>query len=604
MMERQYRLRLLLHGPLLTQQVGTMSFGLDAAMQRYHGVPVLGGSLVRGNLRHALRGFAERIGDTVAGRLLDADIKRWLGEPNNDGSWEPMTARVGFDMFWRPASDADPPASDGLRYRVPIDDGTGTVKERMLMAVEDVFGAAAEPVLEGRLYARFDGDDEAERFERWLRKALEFIGALGALKGIGFGRLAGAELTAITPCWRIAAEPGPVESAPHRVGLVLQPDRPFCIPLPKAPDGNVFEGDPVIPGNVLKGAMAATAALSSEDLQALYAFDALHLSHAVPASRASPTRGCPLPLSLAVVGDRVLDLALHNRPVLLGKDRQAPAFQPDWKASDWARAEAAFGGLMSRPDRFLDVRTAIQSDTDIALQGALFSHDCVDPWGMAWCADLDLGAVGDEAERARVWGNLKRLFDREIGPIGKTKARLRIQPRPSPFSAPGKPEPVKDDLFVVLLRTPARLLCSDDIDFAAINSDTRLHDLYASYWRRASGGALELSHYFAGSRRAGGGYYWRRYRGGGKPTSDYQVEWLTEPGSVFVLRAKDDGIAAAEWLHDCMQRGLPPAADREGDDWRSDPYRPEHGYGEIAVNHRDQLRLIEEPEKETSDVVE
>ena len=73
----------------------------------------------------------------------------------------------------------------------------------------------------------------------------------------------------------------------------------------------------------------------------------------------------------------------------------------------------------------------------------------------------------------------------------------------------------------------------------------------------------------------------------------YEPEWLTEPGSVFVVSGTNDAEAAAVVLGDWARFGLPPAPDRAGDDWSTDPYCRENGFGEITVNHPAQLRLIE-----------
>lgn len=68
---RHYQLTLTFTGPLISQATGTIPLGLDAAMQMHNHHPVINGSLIRGNIRHALTEFAELAADKklVVGRI-------------------------------------------------------------------------------------------------------------------------------------------------------------------------------------------------------------------------------------------------------------------------------------------------------------------------------------------------------------------------------------------------------------------------------------------------------------------------------------------------------------------------------------------------------
>lgn len=594
MTARHYRLRLVFAGPLLSRAVGTLGFGVDAAMQRYRGRPVIAGSLVRGNLRHALEHFAEVLGGHEEGADLIERSDRWFGIKSREG-FEPARGEVEFHLFWRLVDDACAPIWASHRHRITIDPQTGRTKSRHLQIIEDRFGAGASPTFEGDIQAQFQDALDAEAFERWLNKALDYIAGMGALKGGGFGRLDGAELIVQERVWSLSNrrrnDPGG-----DRLGIVLHLDRPFCIARPRTPDSNIIEGEDHIPGSVIKAVIARALGNDSPRLQELYDFDRLIVTHALPAASGRPERGVPLPLSLASFGGEIHDLASEGQPVLMKWEMPqeqaryvAPAFRPDWKGRDWDAAVARFGAAPTRPARWLHVRTAIDRSRDIAAQSQLFSQDCVDPCGTIWCADIELGLI-EASQRDRVRENLIRLFQQALTGIGKTKARARVEVCFQPFDGGGRPEPRADGRFIVLLRSPARLLPSR-LDFTGINTDEFLATLYRQYWSYASKGTLRLEHYFATERRVGGEFHWRHYRGGRHVP--YEPEWLTEPGSVFVVSGTNDPEAAADVLGDWARFGLPPAPDRADDDWRTDPYRRENGFGEIMVNHPMQLKLIE-----------
>lgn len=589
MKERTYLLRLVFEGPFLTHAVGTLGFGTDAAMQRYHGRPVIGGSLIRGNLRHAWNEFATLLAGDPEGRVLSDSIDRWLGAESREGDFEPNRAAADFDMFWKLAGDAGTAGAERHRHRIKIDPGTGQVEEGALQTIEDFCGAGAFPTFEGRLHARLEDDLDAEAFEGWVRKAVDYISAMGALKGAGFGRLSAAELSVMTPVWRLwkgHAKP----ADPDRFGIVLHLDQPFCVGRPRTNDTNLVEGEDQIPGSVLKAVIARALGNDADALEELFAINELIVTHAIPARAGAPIRGTALPLSLASFDGEVHDLALKDKPVLL-QTRDgvlAPAFVPDWKGKDWKAAREAFGDIPSAPGRYLHVRTEIDSDSGVSKESRLFSQDCADPWGHVWCADLELGLI-PPGERGRVCENLLRLFEQDLRGIGKTKARARVEVRSEPFGRSGRPRLLACGKFIVLLRTHARLLPAQ-LDCDGCNSDNYLCKRYQDYWKTASEGRLRLSHHFARERRVGGAFYWRHYR---RHEAHYAPEWLTEAGSVFVVEPTGDGEAAADLLYDWGRFGLPPAADRKDENWRTDPYRRENGFGEIVVNHPAQLRLIE-----------
>ena len=609
MLRRDYRLELTFAAPVLSHASGSMTLGLDAACLRYRGRMALNGSLVRGNLRHMLEDMADALSDTPEGLALAEDITEWFGLGADQGRGSHRRARVGFDFFWfLEESSVGAPAAQDQRSRAEMGEH-GTVKSGHLQIVEQPIAVGEQPVFVGQLSGRFLDDPERERFEHWMARALAHMAALGAFKRVSFGRLLATRLTGLVP---VAASRAPGETLPQgtRIGITLRLDRPFHAGLDALhqPRGNRWLHHDSIPGLVLKGVMAQAAGGDSQVLAEQLAFDDLVVTTAVPAPMAAPERRLPLPLSLALAGDRVWDLALMDGPCLLrvGREAHAPAFLPDWKDADREAAEDAFGHAPMALERFLSVRTSIDRGDGVAREGALFALDCTDPFGHLWCADLDLDAV-DPAERPRVVESLGRLFDDGLDDIGKTRARARVAMAGQPFRAVppwdallpvypaqgGQPEQ-RDDLqedacFPLLLVSPARLLPAD-LKVPPSNGAQALHDLYDAYWRDASDGLLRLGHFFAQQEMVGGEFYNIHYRGGGF----YRPEWLTVPGSVFVLRAQHDDLAQIQaCIHRWLHRGLPPAADRDPavEDWRSDPFMPQNGFGEVVYNWPQLARL-------------
>ena len=127
-------------------------------------------------------------------------------------------------------------------------------------------------------------------------------------------------------------------------------------------------------------------------------------------------------------------------------------------------------------------------------------------------------------------------------------------------------------------------------------------ELYRDYWDKVSDEALALERSFTSHRLIGGhqSHVFRRFvtAADGGPTRAAQAEqpynpaFLTEAGSVFVLRIKTPDVArhkVSRWLQHGLD--LPDWAETAyGKTFETNPYLPANGYGEIRVNlpvHRD-----------------
>ena len=607
-----HTLSLKLQAPIISQAVGALAFGFDKAVLRGNDGCVLPGSLIRGNLRHALQHFAEVL-DANTAEELKKDIRRWFGPDSKEdelpADMAPLRACLHFDYYWQAQ---DPGDGKTPRYRIQIDEKTGAVKSGHLVVIEAPYAVGQTVEFTGKIIARLHDEAEDVKLQHWLGKAAAYLPAVGALKGVGFGKLVEGRLKPLDETKTSNTQATGLFTGKTRIGLALELDRPFCIAQSHVPHGNLFTSEETIPGGVIKGALARS--LSEGDKNALE-FDRLVFSHAHPAQikAGAATRERVIPWSLCKVDDdKFVDLALppkdcaldqeallYKKPLVgagLAHDRQlpeTPTFQIDWKDEDWGKANTACA-IHADVSRHLAVHTAIDPKTGLSADSQLFSLDCIEPKGHHWCADVDLSAtLAPEAIRPK----LLEALSRPLLGIGKTKAIATPKLLPKSFTdGESKPDPITLIakvgeaatvlVYVVTLQTPARILLSVDAVPPSGGADA-LHKLYADYWRKHSNGGLSLVRYFARQRRVGGEFLQRYYWDKQSPEPAYQPLWLTEPGSVFLLKVENLEQAKA-----CLEKwhrlGLPqPDSDDNDDsagDWRWNPYICENGYGEIRVN--------------------
>ena len=323
-------------------------------------------------------------------------------------------------------------------------------------------------------------------------------------------------------------------------------------------------------------------------LQAM-GFDHWRITHAKPAPAKQPTRRTELPLSLVLAAGKFANVALLKEPALINK--QAPAFQPDWKEKDWESANDKRLRQAGKPgfSRLLEVRTQVNDLTTAdkagqAAEGQLFSLETIDPGSACWCADIDLSAL-DQQQFEAARKALAQMLAYPLPAVGKTKANLNVDICPQPFTPESQlsspPQLSRETPLVVQLESEARLLPARMVDMPLSNGNQQLQKRYADYWHRASGGLLQLSHFFAQQHKEGGHFYHRYYRQGER---NYRPEWLTEPGSVFVLEiCTEDALAVQKLLEQWLRLGLPQAADRDDSDWRDNLWLRENGFGEILI---------------------
>lgn len=673
--DANYCLKLTFTGPVLSQAPGVLRFGVDTAMQRYLNLPVLNGSLVRGNIRHALKRFADLYPNQRLPKLNTGkgkkerqktsndqrtELERWFGALSDGDSEYHERAQVDFDFFWRltdesketffPSIETPPEhtakSSEAAeaestndnpfnvvttqRTRIAIEAESGKVVPGALQVIEDCFPSGSTVTFEGRIHLRAANNADKKAFEYWLGKALAFIPAMGSFKGTGFGRLQAWALSepeaeadeAFVPYEHVNLQSHP------RLSLLLYLDRPFCIGRPRTSDSNRIVSDELISGNVIKGVLAR--AIEQELARTpkqyelkrkkkSYLLDQLRVSHALPCPVRADAhvngyqRRSALPLSLGFFDHRLFDFAnisledfLSSVGAKQSSQWEAPKFNSDWKTADDEKAND-FWGVEASPDRYLSIRTGINSTQRVSEEGQLFSMECVVPEGFVWSVDIDFSAI-DANERQFAFDALETILAKGLSGIGKTKARAHAvwvqgsaQAACSTPSCLGKliGKPQYNDHYIVTLQSDARLL-PPNLCVSGVNSQTELERYYHDYWNQQSTD-LELIRYYAQQRLEGLYYHQVRHQGREQENVAYYPEWLTCTGSVFVLKAKSDDAKRllTQWQHS----GLPAHvnshinnSDIQGQDskpdWTSTPFLPENGYGEVRINDPKQVNAL------------
>lgn len=524
------RLRLVVESPVISQGLTVAAWGVDAAQARdFSGRVVLPGDMIRGNLKQAFRELGMAT-DTLFGKGDAARAALVLGD---------LVAET-------------PGAKGGSLTRVAIDDATGSVKAGALVTVELSHPIGQEVEFAGPLEVVAESEAVLDDIER----AAGLITAVGAFKSVGFGVVLSARVERLeaTPLVR----PQPRQGLAGRVRALLRFDRPLLVDAERVAD-NVFRGNAVVPGAVLKGALAARLAqMGGTGLD--QALSQVVFGHAYPLHGDGTLSHRPLPVSLVTdagggtVADLLRALPLDDdRIPLVGED--APTFRVDWK--DDAKVRAALGWPQDVAFPFdTRTRTAVDGASGVSAEAQLFSYSALIPDGREWCVEIDRNGADADA-----FGLFLAVLEQGLDGIGKTSAHAAVTLGP----APEIPLPDGRDGWAVTLLTAAVLNDQDRLrDGGDLAAD------YQDYWQDVLPGT-RLVNFFATHRLAGG---WQAVRA--RRHDGYRPFLLTEPGSVFLLQGGDP-----ERMRDLLCGNLPV---RGGADWRTCSFVPGNGFGAIALD--------------------
>ena len=591
---KRYRFptRLSFVAPIISQAAGAIKFGLDAAHLRdRNGNLALPGTLIQGNLLH------------YWGELYQEDMG--LGAPSRAGEkgW-PNRGRVGFSEFW--SADVKGSSSD-LRYRIKINEDTGRTDDGALQMIESTLPSGTLVTFSGEIYSWFNSENEAREFARKLAKVLRYIPAMGAFKGIGFGRIKQVEVK----CSAIEAMPSQLNEPAKetmlktgQLGLVIKPDRAFCFSRHLVGNSareravedssgldNQYVSEDFIPGGAIKGAIATFLRQFSDNPDSNHAsppqserfplictyLDQITISHAQPCIKGRKTRGQPLPKSVVYADDRFFDISM-TPPGLINDC--APLFSTDWKSKEWTRLQSEPNtNLTAYMDnhRSLVLHTGIDRATGASLGSALFSIEAVVSEDHEWLSNLTLPGSLNETQTQALVEELRDFFALGLHWLGKTEASAEVE-MTTVFESPERNPITPDDEYCTLMLCSDACLLPVGTVAPSTNGGHELQQAYAATIDDLSQGSLELVRTIAQQKLVGGTYLHKRFGHG----NAYNPAIFTEAGSVFVMRIKDEE-KAIELLAQWKRNGLPQISG-VSEDWRSNPYIGANGYGEIAIN--------------------
>lgn len=574
--------------PFITSGYGATNYGVDMQVLRdANGKQVLPGSLIKGNIRHALTELlilGNQSGELSNGYTWNkAWINTWFG--SESVNYLPRQGKLHFDFYWQHGSKESP----CLLNRIALDED-GQTDEGSLAFIESAFEPGTEVTFSGSVRCFAASKAELKHVKEGLEKALAFIDAIGGLKSVGFGEITKTVVSSKTiEATSIKRQFIERHKEAHRFPFTINFDRPVCFPL-RTGKGNRFETQERISGAVIKGALANSPNLSNTLKQHL---DKVAFSFAYPSC--NDERELPIKRSLVTIDDEELrDLA---REPIDDLDNFEPfiAFQDDWKGS-------VFGNFERSPlKKTMVVRTAINSleendnqnlsangigeEYGTAKTGQLYSFVCIentlnDNAPLTWRAFFDVSRVAESARKKVTDELIAILQEAPLFPMGKTHAVADIKVN-EPILIPALTHLTTGQKLEVVLNSPAWL---HHREFEAQSPTEDLTDHYAKQFRQLSQGSLTLNSLFTSQYLSGGEYIHARFVKG----QNYLPHIITESGSVFVFEVIEPE-KARQFLERWRCEGLPPVLSQWGTDsgydeiWQENPYSRGNGYGEITV---------------------
>lgn len=571
-MQRRLALQLTVKGPLITRTSDPGGYGLDAVAYLTPdgriGAPK---SLVLGKLKDAID-FLTLLGWKVPPSFAE----RLAGTADTGGRWSPVRRGV----YMAPLSVRSNPAPGPRITQISLDRARHAASDRMMHVIENPVPVGSTAALESSLEFWEPDDGSLRGFLSALRLTFRALTQIGGERTTGFGAVTGVIVGDSEPAPKRLATIGK-PSLSDGAWIGIEPLEPFSITARNVVS-NLFESSDVIPGGVIKGAIATLISeRGGSNFPALSAaLSSLRITHAFP-SLDGGIRPRVAPLSLVATGNDFFDAATHANPTLIRG--AAPAFEPDWKDGTRAAASSHFG--WADTGRRLVERHAHDRNSRTAKDRMVFALEETLPGKVKWIARLGLSV--DSGNPGVVLDELSRLLEHGLYHIGKTHALAGVTLSENgavKYRHESQLVPHSGNWIVTLM---SHAILPDPVHLGLGTGEKELLDEYRAAWSDLSGGSLELSHFFARQSLAGGAYLRGRF---GRRSAAYHPYVLTNPGSVFVFKAAaDEGALGAQraildgWITRGL--GLPSwARQRYGNDWQSCPYLPENGYGEIAVN--------------------
>jgi hypothetical protein len=570
-------IELTLIAPFITKSNEIGEFGIDAPLAKsLNGKYQFPRKLIKGCLKQAWNEIADVIGEDKA------FIEKWLGDKSEyekdqtKTSVEPNRGKLFFSDFV-----TDDKGNRNTATKISIDAERGAVKENHLLVIETPFKPQEKVKFKGTITYFVKDDIECEFVKNRILKGLKWITNLGALENINFGQLNEVELKGeVKNQIQYSTQTATNKDV---FDLILKPQEPFCISKRRTTE-NLFESEEFISGGVIKGCIAETLKLISDDNNPFTELKnnchLIRFTHAFPSK--NKTRPIVIPLSFVKIksdkdekhfAKKYNDVWKYKNAILI--KNESPAFSVDWKNSDDIDME--FG--WEHPKTVLSVQTAIENNK--AKDGKLFAYEKINPDGFEWLGKIDLSKV-NTADKDKVEKQLRCVFATDLFGLGKTKAicKAEMLDENSCSSKMNSDKNPKDNKFIITLQTPF-LLCNPQ----NLNESSWKDELFGAYketWEKYFDNFATLSHFFHSQSLAGGEYLHKRFQS----DKAYNPFLLTDAGSVFVFDVIDETNAKGK-IEYWLKHGLPLpdwAETLYGNNWQTCPFLPENGFGEIAVN--------------------
>ena len=589
--------------PVFTAGDTFSRWGLDTAFYRnWRDQYAIPGSLVRGKLKEAageLKTIARDWGfpfEEFFGRKCEETADK-------ADSYVPIRGCLKVADFVL-AESQRASVQETLRTRIRINPLCGTVDRGALVLFEEPFLPGADTDWKGNIEF-FCPEDELERRKNQIKKAFLFISTVGAEKTVGFGRLKKVRFGDATISSPEAVEPE--NDPPELLQLSLAPEEPLMIGGVRHTT-NLFKSEILMPGSVLKGAMAAglnricgnaksIAEISESNRQVQRQFPVLcKWYEKLTFAQAAPclerfVRPKTVPLSGVCYGGNYKDIAFSDEEDIYCRDLDPVEFQVDWKSFPKDLPEEyRIPNLEYHPA----TRTAIDEDTRRSKESQLYTFHMIkpalsgkngedaQPRQVYWNSFIRFPeGLEDDEERKALAAELKSAIPAALRYVGKRQCA--VKPEVSSASPPNPSDKKDAKKFAVVLQTPSIMVAPEEfLDGSAELSNLRskMREFYDGYWKDVFGESARMSTFYARQELRGG------YQGMRFMKEHYRPFYLTCEGSTFVFEVADSQNA---WKKiDSMRKyglKLPPwAVEMYGSPaWKKCPYVPENGYGEVVV---------------------
>ncbi|MDM8539456.1 hypothetical protein QUF90_00070 [Desulfococcaceae bacterium HSG9] len=580
-------------GPILTAGSTYSGWGLDAVFykdwQRNYALP---GSLIRGKLREAMTNIMS------VSPSDSFNVKQWFGEKSSDRegaaeSYAPHRGILKLSDFIYKAEVSE--SADLIRTRIRIEPERLVVEKGALIISESPFASGGEFLWEGQVEFFVSEEDQAEYLSQ-LKKAFHFIPSIGADTTVGCGRLLSVQFKKMKNFRIPASNNGKNDQDAIGLDVSLELREPMLIGGVKRTE-TIFESEEIVPGAVLKGAMATGLNRLAGNMSLGQSIDernefvsaafphlakfytALRFLHAIPAEEPY-IRKESIPLSVVCYGNEYENIAFkESEAEIWAKDTKPVSFRIDWKGNQpkiYKRPKLKYHPVM---------RTAIDEDLLKADDSKLYSFRMIKPAKeICWNFQVLFPENMPEDEKTGLDEEIHKALPLALRYIGKRQSRVdlsskHIKPRKSLSR-------LNDALsFAITLRSSAIMV---NPYYIAEKSEEVFDDhelmksFYEGYWHDLFGNAVIMKRWFA-SQELQGGYIGMRFM-----KDHYRPFYLTSEGSTFVFIIQNHK-SAEEKLKSLFREGLPLPSWAQKEyggslPWKRCPFVPQNGYGEIQIS--------------------